>query len=253
MASRPHLGEALKTLAASEPAVLGPHLPLAVLVAYREGSLPENEAEEVREHLVLCRACSEQLLDLAEFEEAAPHLGDNPLSEGDVAAAWEKLKVRLPEARTDSGGETRARPRSFLSRFALPLAACVALSATFIAVRWTAHNREAALRNPQNFVLEVGQGGTRGPEDSLTGSASRPLALYARGVSPEVTRVRVEILRALDGNDVWSGEDQQRGSDGEPVALGIVPAGKLEPGSYTVVIYGDGRDDPLDSFSLILI
>lgn len=238
------LAEALKALAASEPEARD-HPPLSVLVAYQEGRLPEEEAETVREHLVACDECSEQVLDLAAFEEASPPLGDHPLSEGDVAAAWEKLKKRLPD------GPPPARVLSFarLPRYVLPLAACLALSVT-AAVWWVAHSREVARRNPDSLYLALDQSGTRGPEGSVTRSASRALDIYAQGIEPYITRVRIEIRRDLDGRVVKSGKEQKR--VGDTVKLYTVPAKELEPGAYRVVIYGDDQEDPLDTFGLIL-
>ncbi|MEM7481721.1 MAG: hypothetical protein AAF481_11150 [Acidobacteriota bacterium] len=68
------------------------------LAAYRSGALGPERMDEVRHHLAECRGeCVDWVLDLAEFESAAP-----PTPEGDWEAQqredWRRLEARLQPA-----------------------------------------------------------------------------------------------------------------------------------------------------------
>ena len=69
------------------------HRSLGTLDAYRRTSLPANETAQVRRHLVLCRQCSETLLDLAQFLEESPE--PSRLWSAELTAAWEEWLAAL--------------------------------------------------------------------------------------------------------------------------------------------------------------
>ncbi|HEX2643010.1 MAG TPA: zf-HC2 domain-containing protein, partial [Thermoanaerobaculia bacterium] len=62
---KPPLDEALRELAARARRDLGAHPTPELLAAYHAGELPEDEVEQIRDHLALCPECGELLLDLA--------------------------------------------------------------------------------------------------------------------------------------------------------------------------------------------
>jgi anti-sigma factor ChrR (cupin superfamily) len=74
------------------------HPSLETLDAYHRGALRKNEAAETRRHLVLCRECSETLLDLAEFLEQSPE--PSRLWSAELTAAWEEWLAALKERGT---------------------------------------------------------------------------------------------------------------------------------------------------------
>lgn len=89
--------EALRAYAEEARRKLGEHPAVEVLVAYHEGRLPEPEREQVADHLALCAECRELLLDLAGGGDPGPPEDPQPLSDLEVAAAWEGLRGRLEE------------------------------------------------------------------------------------------------------------------------------------------------------------
>jgi Putative zinc-finger len=64
------------------------------LTAYHAGELTFAAAEDVREHLAVCRHCARLLLDLPAFLEAPA--GDREGREGETDASWEAIRERLP-------------------------------------------------------------------------------------------------------------------------------------------------------------
>lgn len=77
---------------------LGPHLGTKRLIAYRQGTLPAEEREEVQEHLSLCAQCLALLRELRDFEAAAAG-GAAAGPESQRQNAWNALARRLPERR----------------------------------------------------------------------------------------------------------------------------------------------------------
>ena len=71
------------------------HSSLETLDAYHRGALHKNKAAETRRHLVLCRECSETLLDLAQFLEESPE--PSRLWSAELTAAWEEWLAALKE------------------------------------------------------------------------------------------------------------------------------------------------------------
>jgi len=74
------------------------HPSLETLDAYHRGALHKNEAAEIRRHLVLCRECSDTLLDLVQFLEESPE--PSRLWSAELTAAWEEWLTALRERET---------------------------------------------------------------------------------------------------------------------------------------------------------
>lgn len=69
------------------------HPSIATLDAYHRAALLPNETARVRRHLVLCRECSETLLDLVQFLEESPE--PSRLWSAELTAAWEEWQAAL--------------------------------------------------------------------------------------------------------------------------------------------------------------
>lgn len=69
------------------------HPSLETLDAYHRAALRAGEAAQIRRHLVLCRECSETLLDLAQFLEESPQ--PSRLWSAELTAAWEEWLAAL--------------------------------------------------------------------------------------------------------------------------------------------------------------
>lgn len=86
--------ESLQSLAARRRAAEG-HPSPEVLVAYRAGDLTAEQDERIKDHLAICRECSQLVLDLAEFEQFEP--SRETIAPVDVQAeeAWQRLRPKL--------------------------------------------------------------------------------------------------------------------------------------------------------------
>ena len=71
----------------------GEHPTLETLDAYNRATLSANETAQIRRHLVLCRECSETVLDLAQFLEKSPK--PSRLWSAELTAAWEEWQAAL--------------------------------------------------------------------------------------------------------------------------------------------------------------
>lgn len=111
---RTDLKAALRGLASEEAEGLGPHPGLKRLIAYRQGTLPAAEREDLQEHLSLCKRCTERLRELRDFEAASVR-GDAAGPESLREEAWESLTRRLPwqvsAVRPIAGAGRREEPR----------------------------------------------------------------------------------------------------------------------------------------------
>jgi hypothetical protein len=74
------------------------HPSLETLDAYHRAAVGKNETARIRRHLVLCRECSETLLDLAQFLEESPE--PSRLWSAELTAAWEEWLDALKKRQT---------------------------------------------------------------------------------------------------------------------------------------------------------
>jgi hypothetical protein len=183
------------------------------LAAYHAGALPPAEEERVQDHLVLCRDCSEALLDLARLAEPESDDGEGlPAGLGDavwqgIAPQLEKPKVVPFPARAP--GDPGRRLQLFQA-----LAAALFLTVLGLSL-WNAslHRTVDALSRPQPDapVIDLFSGTVRGD------GSPRPVVTVAPDV-PRFTVIlnpmgqrsaaayRAEVSRARDGAVVASAE-----------------------------------------------
>lgn len=107
------LAGSLRELASEARRRQGPdaHPSPETLTAYHAGELTFAAAEDVREHLAVCRHCARLLLDLPAFLEAPA--GDREGREDATDASWQAIRERLPGPPEKAGrrDETRRTPR----------------------------------------------------------------------------------------------------------------------------------------------
>jgi putative zinc finger protein len=123
------LRESLRELASEARRRQGPdaHPSPETLTAYHAGELTLAAAEDVREHLAVCRHCARLLLDLPAFLEAPA--GDREGREGEPDTSWQAIRERLPGPPEKAGrrietgradwGEAPGAPRQTLPRLAV--------------------------------------------------------------------------------------------------------------------------------------
>ena len=99
---RPSFKEAMKRVFAERRKEAGPHPDLDTLSAYAAGELAEPEAERVRDHLALCHACTEAVLDLSILAgRDQPEETEGAASESlpGLDEAWGEMRGRLERER----------------------------------------------------------------------------------------------------------------------------------------------------------
>lgn len=259
--------ESLQSLAARRRAAEG-HPSPDVLVAYRAGDLTAEQDERIKDHLAICRECSQLVLDLAEFEELEPR---ETIAAVDVQAeeAWQRLRPKLAAEAAPAGAQPvdtrpdrqdppleesapppvlRARPPvPFWRRPALPwaLAAILALCVVGLAQRQGGQRQAEII--PLLALRANEEDATRGSADTLptiTGSAAVELPLPVD--SPEFPAYDVEVVPASGGEAIPVGRESA------PISTLFVslPRQLLSDGEYRFQVYGidGGRRDLIATF-----
>lgn len=214
-------------LADTAGAAGGEHPSIERLSEYLEGALDGQTEGALNDHLVACRRCARELLDLKAFLEdpSLPEGGDGDFRR---AAAWRQVRDRV------GAGEPRASPSPF-RRLLAPLAAGLLLPVLGLSL-WILQLRgEVSRLSSANSVLHRELREWRPPE------ADRwvvPLRLAVRSPSPEEP-VDIEVpaghrslvvsffvpegdweggfeveLRGPEGREIWSRKDLPRTGSG---------------------------------------
>lgn len=261
MSPAPSRDEIAAALRASTEPGLESHLEIDEIFAYHSGSLDAERFERAQSHLLVCRRCLDDLLDLetfvglgAEHDESAEQPTDLAPGDFEVASAWQSLRSRL------------ARPRSS-SRFVLPLAA--SLLVAVLGLAWALLQQADADATVEALREEVARLETPQPDariiDLAPASGTRgegadaPRGLPATsGFATLVLRVpepvaggdsyAVEIVDA-DGRQVWAGALRMEELGLLSLAL---PGSFLAPGEYRLLVSVDLAGDRrfLESYPL---
>ena len=93
------LRRAIREATAADRAALHDHPDVEDLLAYQERALPQEEAAAIREHLALCRECTDFVLDLEDFPHLEAREGEPELTEAEHAEDLHALLGTLPAAR----------------------------------------------------------------------------------------------------------------------------------------------------------
>lgn len=254
---RQTLREAAGRAGAAEPTQAG-HPDLDRLAAYHDGSLPEPEAERVREHLALCRECADLLLDYRDFAREEPAGAASA-----TAAAWERDRERVREAvrrRAEPGsvvepaeaaepGRAYTGPRR--GRLAPGLAAAFAAASVVLGILWWQARLELQRPRPVElaYVEPEGSSTLRSPAGEVevpAGPDSRPVVLLYLTEPADFPRYEARIVPPAGDGSARTLE-LAPGADGVfALQLGAEP----EPGDYRVVLSGvaDGERRELATF-----
>ena len=225
---------ALRAVAERQRRELGPHLETDELVDYRAGTLSEEIAERVRDHLTLCPECAGRLLDLDALHAAAPA----GAPDADAQAAWRELVPRLGE----EGGEVVP-----LRRPAVPstpawraLAAVLFLGVIGLSI-WVASLRrdlrEVGTAHPATIVdLPAPGDERRGASDAIPREDFAVLVIHLPERTAADTDFEAEILGpggAVERNVAGLYANPA----GNKVAVELAPGWLKAPG-YTLRLYG---------------
>jgi hypothetical protein len=223
MANEPVLKYAIQALAEEKRRVLSDHPMPDELVDYQAGDVTAEERERIQEHLALCSACAQAVLDVGPLPEVR-------LSDRMVAAAWARF-----------GGRRRSAAWPWSMAAAMFL---VVLGLTFEMGRL---RREAGvLAGPRAGVqivdlLPADEDVQRsaGGGDAVEAPAwVEHLVLILNLTHEPVLPVYSFRITAADGQEIWRGADLRPGADG---ALTLeVPRRLLPDGEYRIGLSGSG-------------
>lgn len=155
---------------------LGAHLTLETLLELSLDQLPDDQAEQVREHLLACPDCLERARSLLTLPEPPD---DFYVSDEEKSVAWRELRAKLPSAGAPSGKSLAERPASAPKRprRGSPLAFGSALAAML------------ALGLALGFWLRSGREGvSRGELAAAASTHLLPLDFAVLGTAPAPTR-----------------------------------------------------------------
>jgi hypothetical protein len=227
------------------------------LAAYHAGELTADKEQQLQDHLLECRECSELLLDLDGL--ADPGFGAGSLSPADQAALWgriqgdiqkeERLSPVVPLRRPSN---PLASPRWLQALAAALLVATVSLSTWVVSLR---HELSRPQANAKVIQLSTGtvRGGTSSRLSVVPADAPRRFILLLHLAGPgRAPRYRAEIVRA-DGGKVSAIEGLVLDEELDAVSLEL-SRDEIGPGDYRVRLFpspGKGApEDPVAEYPL---
>lgn len=228
------------------------HPDAAELARFRARELAEDDAERVREHLLTCRECLEQVRNPAVFTQ--------PPSEFERAAFWRALRPELPPGATPA--PARPRPSRTLYALAAGLGG-VALSLGLLSLeqgRTISRQREVLaaqqgpIANAPIFDLTAGTKRSGGP-------APPPLALpagqgFTLVLTPEerVSAGRFELVVARAGGEVLRTIPDLHPHPEDGTFTLWLPAGTLPEGELTLELraLGGTASRPVEAFRVVV-
>jgi hypothetical protein len=245
--SRFTFARVLRKLALQAGKVLVRHPTPEALTAYDAGTLPPEQAEQIREHFMHCRECPELLLDYQKF--VAARKGPFGRRDADLAEAWQELRRRMerkPPLRSASPALLTARALCLLF-----LAATVGLMLWVFSL----YGEVRRLGEPQ-VNLPVESLAAFHPEGgwvrriSVPADAERFLLILSPAENRRDAECRLEI-RAADGRFLWASGPLKKGSDGS-FSLGLSRS-FLPTGEYRIRLVWNAGKERIEEFPVVLL
>ncbi len=247
---KPSLNAAIRHLAERERST--EHATPRELTAYHEGSLPTEAEARVRQHLALCRHCSDLLLDLAGFATLAPPAGVPELTDAEVEEDWQALKAKLAAERREVEEQAAA---------VLPFRAPVTAPSPEAPSRRKARlwAQAAALVVAGGLGLLCGlnltprstvEGGAINVLDTTPtrgGLSEEDLDLFPGNVAITVQSYAKDEYALFEGRILQGEREVWRTSfkgNSSPSGSFVIPGGTLPAGRYLAKTYGRLANDP---------
>lgn len=243
----PGLRQAIRELTAEERRGLTDHPTPNELVDYHAGDLTLEERERIQDHLTLCPACVQAVLDLDTFPDPGALRPDEQMSDRAVTGEWERFRERTGEIRM---APPRQIPRPALAPWALAaclLLAVLALTAELARLRL----RVETLSQPRAGVEIVslfprGESVERsggGPEAVTPSRWTDRLVLLLDAPAVRQFPTYEAAIQAQGGPEIWRGSGLNRSPEGT-LAL-EVPRRLLPAGAYRIHLFGSEPTGPV--------
>ena len=178
-----------------------------LLAAYSFAAVTEDEAEQVRRHLMGCRRHDEALAEFRAVAEALPLAVDEQEPPAELRARL--LAAFDAEAAARAGQITPLRRRPMAMQLRRPAFAWFAAAALLLAV---------AGLIAWNLTLQLGGGGQPRLTATLTGTAGQAELVYFQNDQAGVFRLDLPAPAPGRAYQAW------RIGPGGPVSLGLVPS-----------------------------
>jgi hypothetical protein len=252
--------EATRAFAENERrSVAEEHPPAEDLVAYHEGKLAEAADDELRRHLVSCSECTHLLLDLQSFADLEPPEETQRLSDDDIAAQKEDLKLRIA---ADGIGVDDPEPQTTVLPFerpktSIPPAYWAALAALVLVTLGMGLRNSVRLETggtPEVFELFADET-FRSPDANtlrVPAWADSYVLTFTTLPSRRYTTFRIEI-RDASGELVLADEPLHASYDG--TVKRVLARDRLSEGAYEVLLLGlsEGPPEPRGEYSFQLV
>lgn len=243
----PGLRQAIRELTAEERRGLTDHPTPNELVDYHAGDLTPEERERIQDHLTLCPACTQAVLDLDTFPDPQALRPDEQISDERITGEWKRFRERTGEIRQ---APPRPIPRPALVPWALAASLFLAvLGLTFEIGRL--HLRMDALSQPRAGVEIVtlfprGENVERsggGPEAIVPPPWADRLVLLLDAPAVRQLPSYEAAIQAEGGSEVWRGGGLNRSPEGT-LAL-EVPRRLMPAGAYRIRLFGTEPAGPV--------
>lgn len=239
----------IRELGAQERRELGPPPTAEELDAYADGLLGPEEAERVREHLTWNRESREVVLDLRSFPEIDPPPGEDPLSESELRAAWQKLEERLAPGDPPEPAEVRSAAKVLrwprlvgAGRWPAALAAVLALVSVGLVLWNLSLSRQLEDLSAPVLIDDViglvpAETSVRGEQEPRAMPAGEEPLVWSLSLA-DTSPYRTYLVEITDprGSVVWQGRGTRRTSAGTVAVL--LPRRFLAAGDYRVLLHG---------------
>lgn len=230
----------------------GAHPAVEALLAYHEQSLPEPEAERLRDHLAECPACAEVIRDLALFPDVEPPAGRRAPGDLERHRAWRRLERRLREepARPRAAEAPRRTGALPWAVAALFLLAAVTLGLWGLGRQAPPPPGEPRTGMPVVELLPTApleRGATGGEWATVPPGTASVLFLLETGELRPFPEHRLRLVTE-DGRELWSRAGVEPWAPGRFAVE--LPRSLLEPGQHQLLLEGlrDGEAEPLGAY-----
>jgi len=243
----PGLRQAIRELAAEERRGLTDHPTPNELVDYHAGDLTPEERERIQDHLTLCPACVQAVLDLDTFPAPEALRPNEQISDDTVTGEWKRFRERTGEIRKVP---SRHAPRPSLAPWALAASLLVAvlgltveLSRLRLQVDTLSQPRpgvEIVTLFPRGESVERSSGG---PEAVTPSRWTDRIVLLLDAPAVRQFSTYEAAIQAEGGPEIWRGGGLNRTPEGT-LAL-EVPRRLLPAGAYRIHLFGTEPTGPV--------
>ncbi len=253
------LADAIRAVTDRERQQLKGHPDPDELLAYHSRRLSPDEGDRIREHLGLCRDCSEMVLALASEAGAQapiPHISDDQIAQ-QLSELQARLEVVTPSLSAHRESSAAVKPaarvqahRMGLFRrpdfaYAIVAGLLAALGVSF----WWNYQLSRPWVDPLLADLtqsKTQRAGTRIEEITVSPETAQLVLIFNLEDIHDYSLYRI-VISDLDGKEVWSGE-RKTGRTRSSFSLGLRRGG-LSAGEYVFRIYGLRGGQPDEIFS----